>query len=241
MSKSEIRSQRVAKSPRDPAATPASRRVRANSKRTQAERSEDTQRKVLEAAGRLIARKGFAEFRYADVAVESGVSVGAQAHHFPTKDSLVLAVIEHVLAETWRQSLNRADTAGSREDVIRLIIEDAKEFFYSQNFLIAVNVLVSTLPPSALRESVLASVREYRQSVEESWRATMISVGYPKDLTTTLFSLTLAIVRGFAIRRLWQDDKASQDAAFALWEQAVVLILQAHETDALASVQAGSR
>lgn len=79
-------------------ATSASRRPSSTGprRRTQAERSEETRTRILKAASNLIRKRGYARFRTAEVSAEAGLSRGAQLHHFPTKDALVVATLEFV-------------------------------------------------------------------------------------------------------------------------------------------------
>ena len=97
-------------------------------RRTQAERSEETQTRILKAAANLIRKRGYAHFRTAEVAKEAGLSRGAQLHHFPTKDSLVVATLEYVFEQARVLSRRRATAVNRPRDLIEAVIEDAREF-----------------------------------------------------------------------------------------------------------------
>jgi AcrR family transcriptional regulator len=200
----------------------------AQKRRTQSERSEATKLRVLEAAARLIARNGYAELRVADIAAEAGVSVGAQLHHFPTKDALVLAVIEHCFSEAGATSRRRAAARADAGTVLRDLIADAKDFFFSEHFLIAINIVLSTLSPSGVGTEVLEISRRARLPVEEAWGDALLAAGFPAELTNDVLTLTLCIVRGFSVRRLWDDDKQSQERCLSLWRDMVHLLLERH-------------
>ncbi|NSM55935.1 TetR/AcrR family transcriptional regulator, partial [Serratia marcescens] len=86
--------------------------------------------RILKAAANLIRRRGYARFRTAEVAAEAGVSRGAQLHHFPTKDSLVVATLEHVFEQAQVVSRRRAAAINRPRDLVEAVIEDAKEFFF---------------------------------------------------------------------------------------------------------------
>jgi AcrR family transcriptional regulator len=58
--------------------------------------------RILRAARRLFVREGGAAFSARGVAKEAGVSLGAVQHFFPSKDALLAATLEHVLAEIRR-------------------------------------------------------------------------------------------------------------------------------------------
>ena len=65
----------------------ATRRTR----RTQAERTEETRARILVAAVHVLSTRGYAGFRTAEVATQAGVSRGALTHHFPSRDELLVA------------------------------------------------------------------------------------------------------------------------------------------------------
>ena len=62
-------------------------------------KSELTRAKILRAAGRILAKKGFREARTAELALEAGLSEGALFRYFPTKNQLFEAVIRQNLTE----------------------------------------------------------------------------------------------------------------------------------------------
>jgi AcrR family transcriptional regulator len=66
-------------------------------RRTQAERSAATQARLLDATIACLVERGWAATSTTEVVRRAGVSRGAQVHHFPTKEDLVLAALEHLL------------------------------------------------------------------------------------------------------------------------------------------------
>src|SRR5207245_10735120 len=113
-------------------------------RRTQAERTEATRTRILKAASELIRRRGYARFRTADVAAEAGLSRGAQLHHFPTKDSLVVATLEDVFEQAQIVSRRRAAAINRPRDLIEAVIKGAPEFLFSGHFHVAVGNLLAT-------------------------------------------------------------------------------------------------
>jgi AcrR family transcriptional regulator len=65
--------------------------------RTQVERREEAEKRMLDAAVRLIAEKGFAGLTLNEVGEVAGYSRGLPAHYFGTKDALIAAVAEHLV------------------------------------------------------------------------------------------------------------------------------------------------
>lgn len=57
----------------------------------------DRRAELLAAATRVIARRGYAETRFQDVAEEAGVAVGTLQHHFGTRRRMLTEALEHWL------------------------------------------------------------------------------------------------------------------------------------------------
>src|SRR5262249_49578182 len=93
-------------------------------RRTQAERTQGTRTRILDAAVEVLRKKGYAHFRTADVARAAGVSRGAQLHHFATKEKLVYATMEHVFQNVLETSRKRARALRPGEDPLEQMIAD---------------------------------------------------------------------------------------------------------------------
>src|SRR2546430_267272 len=149
-------------------------------RRTQAERTEETRTRILKADAELIRRRGYARFRTADVAAEAGISRGAQLHHFPTKDSLVVATLEHVFEQAQVLSRRRAAAVNRPRDLIEAVIEDAREFFFSEHFMVAIDIVLSTSTDQAVRKQSLDISRKARRPWGPAWpEALAASAGRP--------------------------------------------------------------
>ncbi len=187
-------------------------------RRTQAERSSETRGRILKASVTLMRKRGYANFRTAEVAELAGVSRGAQLHHFPTKESLVFATLEHVFDSVLEATRKRAQALKPGDDVLQQIIDDAREFFFNDEFFITLDIVMSTTD-QRLRRKVLAMARSYRLPAERAWRDALVGAGVPESTVDDLLWLTLSIVRGLAIRILWQNEPQRFDHLFDIWRE----------------------
>ena len=194
-------------------------------RRTQAERSEETQTRILKAAANLIRKRGYAHFRTAEVAKEAGLSRGAQLHHFPTKDSLVVATLEYVFEQAQMLSRRRASAVNRPRDLIEAVIEDAREFFFSEHFMVAIDIVLSTSTNQSVRKQILDISRKARRPVEAAWAEALAANGVPGQLASDIVALTLSLVRGMALRTLWDNDPKWFDELFSLWRQMIKVFL----------------
>jgi AcrR family transcriptional regulator len=199
-------------------------------RRTQAQRTEDTRRKILDAAVGLLSARGYAGFRTADVSELAGVSRGAQTHHFPSKDDLVVAVVEHVFQRASEQAIVRSRRSQSVDDALKAMLADSQEFFFSELFLIALDLAIqSRMKAKEQDENKGSAVGDIsaatRLPVEAHWRDALIQSGVPKNVADDLLWLTISIVRGLAVRRLWQHDAPRFKRLFKLWREMVACYL----------------
>src|SRR6266853_2018289 len=207
-------------------ASSARRSVGTARRRTQAERSEETQTRILKAAANLIRTRGYARFRTAEVAKEAGLSRGAQLHHFPTKDSLVVATLEYVFEQAQILSRRRAAAVNRPRDLIEAVIEDAREFFFSEHFMVAIDIVLSTSTDQAVRKQILHISRKARRPVETAWTEALAASGVPPPLSADIVALTLSLVRGMALRTLWDNDPQWFDQLFAVWRRMIKIFLE---------------
>ena len=64
-------------------------------------------------------------------------------------------------------------------------------------------------------------------AAQSHWRAALVDSGVPGEVADDLLWLTLSIVRGLAIRRLWQHDAPRFNRLFRLWREMVAQHLAA--------------
>jgi AcrR family transcriptional regulator len=196
-------------------------------RRTQSERSEDMRRRILDAAVKELTDKGYSGLRTADVAIRAGISRGAQTHHFPSKDALTVALVEHVFQRTAELGRKRSRRVSSVDESIKALLADSQDFFFSELFLIALDLAIQGRKESADSNRVLGISAEARLPVEASWLQALVGSGVPVSVAEDLLWLSISIVRGFAVRRLWQDDMSRFQRLFRRWRQMVACYLEA--------------
>src|ERR1700756_1580754 len=207
----------------------ARRSLAAPRRRTQAERTAEPRLRILKAAANLIRRRGYARFRTAEVAAEAGLSRGAQLHHFPTKDSLVVATLEYVFEQAQILSRRRASAVNRPRDLIEAVIADAREFFFSEHFMVAIDIVLSTSTDQAVRKQILDISRKARRPVETAWTEALAASGVPPAVSADIVALTLSLVRGMALRTLWDNDPKWFDRLFELWRQMIKVFLESQQ------------
>lgn len=187
-------------------------------RRTQAERSEETRGKVAKATYEVIAERGHSAFRTAAVIAHAGVSQGAMLHHYPTKESLTLAAIHYALNLGRDKSMKRANSTG--DDIRATLLamaEDFRAFFLGNQFWVSLDITMDAAKDASMAPEIRAIVAEARKPVYDLWTQSLARCGWTKDRAHNAVTSTAALISGFAIRTLWNDDAGELDRMVAGW------------------------
>lgn len=174
-------------------------------RRTQVERREGTRSRILEAAVDELTNKGYAGFRVENVASTAKVSRGAQTHHFPTKESLVVASLEKLYQESTDASMKLIGSLKPGDDVLDALMRDSAKFYFGPNFIIAVSMLNLGNEPE-LRQRVRAISRTNRLPIEKAWLDALVKWGLSEDPARAVLNITQSIYRGMVMRRFLRND-----------------------------------
>jgi AcrR family transcriptional regulator len=175
-------------------------------RRTQLQRSEETKQRLFEAAIRVMNKRGYFGFTTVEAAREAGVTRGAQNHHFKSKDAFVLAAIEHLYAQILARSSTRASDATRFGDLLAPIVKDARDFFFSAEFITIFDVQIA-MSKTRSKKTVAGISERYRSPVENVWADYLITRGVERNLALQSVWLIFSIVRGLAIRTVFKYDE----------------------------------
>ena len=99
-------------------------------RRTQAQRSAEMRERLLDVTVSVLIEYGFAGTTTARVVEAAGVTKGAQVHHFPSKEGLVVAAIDHLARQRAQTAIASIADARSTPDpavaVLDLLWEHAR-------------------------------------------------------------------------------------------------------------------
>ncbi|MCZ4498822.1 MAG: transcriptional regulator, TetR family [Marmoricola sp.] len=176
--------------------------------------------RLLEATVQCLAEHGWAGTSTTLISQRAGVSRGAQLHHFPTKNDLVVAAVEH-LALVRRDELAasaRALPTGSRRT--RAVLEMLGEHFTSDVFVAALELWVAARADAAL----LGALGPFeRVTGRETHKLTveMLDADESQPGARELVQATLDLIRGLGLANTISNDQARRSRILDRW--AVVL------------------
>ena len=172
--------------------------------------------RLLEATVECLVERGFAGTSTTLVSERAGVSRGAQLHHFPTKNALVVAAVEH-LTDVRRAELAAAARAlptGPRRT--RAVLQMLADHFTSPVFTAALELWVAARSD----ETLLAAVAPLEQRVgRETHRLTVELLGADESRpgVRELVQATLDLVRGLGLANTITDDARRRRRILDQW------------------------
>ncbi|WP_031510394.1 TetR/AcrR family transcriptional regulator [Streptomyces megasporus] len=185
------------------------------------DRSRATRRRLLESAVTCLAEHGWTGSTVTAVAEHAGVTRGAAQHHFPTREDLFTAAVEHVAEERSAALRNLPRPAGTREAVEAIV-----DLYTGPLFRAALHLWVAASNEPQLAPRVTAlEARIGRETHRMAVRLLDADESRPGVRETVQGLLDMA--RGLGLANLLTDDGARRRRVVAQWAEIVDTALRA--------------
>jgi AcrR family transcriptional regulator len=183
----------------------------------QEERTRAMRARLMDATVELLVERGFGGTTTMLVSERAGVSRGAQLHHFPTKNDLVVAAVQH-LTEVRGAELAAAAGGLPRGGAkrTRAVLQMLADHFTAPVFTAALELWVAARTDPAL----LAEVAPLEQRIgRETHRMTVELLGADESRpgVRELVQATLDLVRGLGLANTITDDARRRNRILDQW------------------------
>ncbi|MEY9871170.1 AcrR family transcriptional regulator [Streptacidiphilus sp. MAP12-33] len=194
-----------------PTATTASARA------PKQDRSRATRRRLLEAAVDCLAEVGWSGSTVAVVAERAGVSRGAAQHHFPTREDLFTAAVEHVAVQRRAELDARAaalPASGPRrhEAVVRMLVG----LYTTPLFRAALQLWVAVSTDDQLRPRVLELESRIGRETHKTAVA-LLGADETRPGVRETVQATLDMARGLGLADVLSDDSDRRERIVRQW------------------------
>ncbi|MEU5102995.1 MULTISPECIES: TetR/AcrR family transcriptional regulator [unclassified Streptomyces] len=200
------------------------------------DRSRATRQRLLEAAVACLAEHGWARSTVAVVAERAGVSRGAAQHHFPTREDLFTAAVQHVAEERSaalrtlfsREGGNEGGNEGGHEgerESIAAVVEALADLYTGPLFRAALQLWVV----ASYEEQLGARVAALEARIgRETHRMAVEALGVDETVPGVRESVQgfLDMARGLGLANLLTDDRARRDRVVAQWARILEDVLR---------------
>jgi AcrR family transcriptional regulator len=182
---------------------------------TQGERTRAMRLRLMEATVDSLVELGWAGTTTTVVSQRAGVSRGAQLHHFPSKQALVVAAVEH-LTDRRRDDMRRHAARLPEHDRIRGGLDILAAQFVSPVFFAALELWVAARTDAELRESVAPLERRIGRETH-AYAVELLGIDESVGDNRQLVQATLDLVRGLGLAASLSDDAARRASVLDSW------------------------
>jgi len=168
-------------------------------RRSQAERSAATRALVLDATIESLVEVGYARTTTQEVNRRAGISRGALLHHFPTRESLVVAAVAHLVEARMTELLSRPRTGD--EDIEILL-----EAFSGPLFDAALELWVAARTEPVLRAAMVPLEQKVSDAIATGALELFGDLYTPEQI-----ALSAELARGIAVSSILRGPAANRD------------------------------
>ncbi|MBB6426716.1 TetR/AcrR family transcriptional regulator [Sphingopyxis sp. JAI128] len=186
-------------------------------RRSQAERTEETRRRAIDAAIRCLSRDGYTATTTIRVAEEAKISRGGMLHHFPTKTDLIVAVAEDVSRRLHEQRKARLMEVQSGIERFRALTGATWETSQGAEEMTLLEIMMASRGDAELA----GRLPDVAQRLDDYQYDGTLRIAKSAGITTeplvkAMHTLHQAAMRGLAIELLFAKDRADVEAAYDL-------------------------
>jgi len=185
-------------------------------RRSQAERSNETRRRLNEATLDLLCEVGYERISTQLIAARAQVSRGAQTHHFPTKNDLMVGAMQQLM-KAWSGELQAFQQASSKASGPETCIRHLWRAVFGQPRYIAVlELMLAARGDPALRMTLQAELADWTRMRDAVFHET-VGDKLGAERSTLFLQLNLCMLRGMAVHASFNQDNALNEHLLDAW------------------------
>lgn len=199
-------------------------------RRTQAERTARTRKLLLDATLGALVELGYAGTTTTVVSERAGVSRGAQLHHFPNRDSLVTAAIEHLFEVLTDDYTERFEALGvsDREDSATLLPKALGLLWSSFDhpcFPAVIELYTAARTDRALHEALLPVAQKHEDNVRRLAHAFFPKAARAGRAFDDVLAVLTDTMHGMVFSRYLYGDEALTQRELGVLERTAVKLV----------------
>lgn len=190
-------------------------------RRRQADRSQETRERILDAAMDCLVQEGYSRTNTLRIQAQAGVSRGRLLHQFPSKDELLVAAAHHVSAQRLAETQASAEALpsaladpGARVDAV---VATTWQTFDRPYFWAATELWVAARTSPGLAQVILPGERRLGGVIR-----TALDTLYGAELAAhpmypAVRDVVFTSMRGVAMTYAFDDRDPATEPSLALW------------------------
>jgi AcrR family transcriptional regulator len=191
-------------------------------RRSREQRTSDSRQRILDAAVACLVESGYARTTTLTIQARAGVSRGRLLHHFPSKETLLVAAAQHLAATRFASDgLAAADLPAHDDDPgvrIDRVVDEMWSTFRQPYFWASVELWTAARTDPALASALLPAERRLgaaiRQTLDAVFERHLDSENYP-----AVREMLLTSMRGVAMTYGFDPRDHATDPHVDQWKQ----------------------
>ena len=175
----------------------------------------------MQAAVECIYEGGLQSTSTVDIAKRANVSRGAMLHHYPSRDQLLSATYETLLAKEANKLRQAAENYRNGGLTVDEFIDQLWKRFSVESFSITMDYFAAARTDKSLRTSVKKARKVYDKALADIWINYFSESKCDKRELLAHLRLTVSLFRGMSMQRLVLEDQEAQDEMIATWKRHV--------------------
>lgn len=181
-------------------------------------RSDVTRARILDAALRVLVQRGYAHTSTLAIQAEAGVSRGRLLHHYPSRDTLLAAAVEHLARNRIEEMSALDDWPIDPADRIGPAIDYGWTTFHQPYFVASMELWIAARTNEHLRTALVPSERELGPVVRHTVSGLLGPELSSRPRFSELYPVLLSSMRGVATTYLIDRRNPATDPHLALWK-----------------------
>ena len=200
-------------------------------RRPQAQRSAETQAKLIAAAISCLHQFGYSATSVTMVADEAGVSRGAMTHQYPTRTDLMLAVVEAVFEQDV-QHYERTVAEKTPMQWIRELPATMWEVMSQPSGTAVIEIMLASRSDPELADK-LRSMQNAIDRLSHPWIIERLEAAGLRDRPNgeAIHRLFVAAIRGLSLEALFRRDRADAENSVAVLSELLRLLYPDMDTE----------
>lgn len=187
-----------------------------------------TRTRLLEATVDCLVERGWSGTTTTVIAERAGVSRGAQLHHYPTKATLVMAAVGHLVERRGAELRAEAAALPAGRQRLDRVIDMLASAFTGPLFVAALEVWVAARTDPELRAALVPLEARFGQQMHRL-ALELLTVDEKRPGVREAVQGTLDLLRGLGVANLLSDDSARRGALLAAWKRHLSTLLMTEE------------
>ena len=181
-------------------------------RRSNAERSAETQGKLLDATEQCLIDLGYARTTNLEVCRRAGLSNGALLHHFHTRENLMASTLERLYDRLKQHVVREVEGLTPHADRLDHLVEMLWSVFDSDDFKVVLELWLAAANDKALRSRVFPVMQEFSDSIEPTAAHLLPDLAVNTSRFSGVVGLLMYVVQGMGLARATfgrEDDDES--------------------------------